>query len=153
MDAVFGGGYVDAERLRALDFTQRVVLETLRLRSPVLFSRTAVEDVELGGVPIRHGTEIGISPYALNLNPRVHPDPRRFDPGRASADAALPFGAGPHRCVGEIMALVEATTVLAVLTQHWILKPVPGLRVREHAGAQPHPGRLRLLAMPRNGTS
>jgi cyclooctat-9-en-7-ol 5-monooxygenase len=149
VDDVLADGPVDAEQLRALRVTRRVVVESLRLHSVALITRRALEDVTLGGTSIRRDTEIGVSPYALHLNHRVFPDPQRFDPARDSAGALLTFAMGAYRCLGELLALVEMTAVLAAVAQRWTLEPVPGQRIKAHISAVPHPGRLRLRATPR----
>jgi cytochrome P450 len=55
------------------------------------------------------------------------PAPRRFDPDRFAGDptaaaagktwAYLPFGGGPHLCIGKHFALLEVTIVLTRLAQ------------------------------------
>jgi cytochrome P450 len=152
VDDVLADGPVDAEQLRALRVTRRVVVESQRLHSVALITRRALEDVTLGGTSIRRDTEIGVSPYTLHLNHRFFPDPRRFDPARDSAGALLSFAVGTHRCLGEQLALVEMTAVLAAVAQRWTLELVPGQRIKAHISAIPHPGRLRLRATPRGWT-
>jgi cytochrome P450 len=58
---------------------------------------------------------VAISPYTLHRNPAYFPDPERFDPDRWTPEneatipryAYLPFGAGPHVCIGNHFALME----------------------------------------------
>jgi cytochrome P450 len=51
----------------------------------------------------------------------------------ASSDAYFPFSGGPHQCIGNNFALVEATLVLATIAQRCRLKLVPGQIVEPSA--------------------
>ena len=59
--------------------------------------------------------------WLLHRNPRMWASPDVFDPGRFLRDgepdrfAYLPFGAGPHACIGAQLAMAEVTLVLARL--------------------------------------
>ncbi|MFC7741129.1 cytochrome P450 [Nocardiopsis composta] len=62
------------------------------------------------------------------------PQAARFDPGRwrtarPTVYEYLPFGAGPHHCVGRHFALLEITIVLSMLLQRHRLSLVPGTRI------------------------
>jgi cytochrome P450 len=110
--------------LTALAYTTRVVKETLRIYPPTwgLIPRVAVEDVPMGRYVIPKRSWIYISPWVLHRDPRFFPDPERFDPerfapGRAESipqHAYIPFGAGPHVCIGNSFSMMEM--VLAVAT-------------------------------------
>jgi len=88
-------------------------------------SRQASVDAELGGVPIKAGTQIIIPIYAIQRHRRHWPDPDRFDPTRfASENEAkipryhyMPFGAGPRICIGMAFAIIEAVAILAMLVR------------------------------------
>ena len=63
--------------------------------------------------------------------------PERFAPGASGKDAAdrpkhayLPFGRGPHICIGNSFAMMEHAIVLAAATRHWRLESIPGHIVR-----------------------
>jgi unspecific monooxygenase len=91
------------------------VEETLRFDPPLhLFSRYALEDVTIAGVPLRRGEQVGLLLGAANR------DPERFaDPGRFVADRApnphVSFGAGIHFCLGAPLARMEIGITLRVL--------------------------------------
>ncbi|MDX2014618.1 MAG: cytochrome P450 [Myxococcaceae bacterium] len=82
-----------------------------------------------GPSPSPKGTTVTISPYATHHLASNWAEPDAFKPERfledASIDAAvwkyryLPFGAGPHVCIGNHFALLEATVVLALLLQRF----------------------------------
>ena len=83
--------------------------EVLRYDSPVqLTTRIALTDgLSVGDVPVRPGTEIALMIGAANRDARRYEAPERFDPAR-TAIGPLSFGAGPHFCVGSVLARTEA---------------------------------------------
>ncbi|MCC2279461.1 cytochrome P450 [Streptomyces sp. ET3-23] len=154
VDTVLVGRPPRHEDLPRLEFTTRVILETLRRYAPWLITRRARSPVRLGAVTVPAGAEILYSPYALHHDARWHPDPYRFDPDRWLPDrcrdlprgAFLPFGAGAHKCIGDAFALTEMTVAAAVICRHWRLRPAPGVRVRAVARAEIHPDALPMVA-------
>ncbi len=84
------------------------VEEILRFASPVrYFRRTAVEDLELGGVHIAAGEKVALWYLAGNRDPEVFHDPHRFDITR-TPNPHLAFGAGgAHHCLGANLAKLE----------------------------------------------
>jgi cytochrome P450 len=77
---------------------------------------------------------------------RFWPDPDRFDPTRFADDpswglsgprnyAYVPFGAGPHVCIGNHFAMAEATIALALLYQRGRLVVERPERVRAKVSA------------------
>lgn len=90
--------------------------EALRLESPaqVMF-RTTTQDVELGGVKLRADTKVGYHMGAANRDPRQWKDPDRFDVTRQTAGVHRAFGAGAHVCIGQMIARLEAESVLGAL--------------------------------------
>ncbi len=92
------------------------VEEMLRFDAPLhLFTRMALEDVELFGHRFRRGETAGCLLAAANRDPAVFPKPDRFDPGRGNAGAHLSFGAGIHFCLGAPLARLELVTALPIL--------------------------------------
>jgi len=123
------------EDIRKLDYTRRVISETLRLRTQGLFlSKVTTRDTELGGYHIPAGMSVLYSFHALNHNPVIHPDPECFDPDRWLPDRAravprgafMPFGVGPHSCIGDQFSWVEMIISLATIAARWRLASVPG---------------------------
>lgn len=79
--------------------------------------RQVTRDVEIGGVTIPKG-EIAMLLFAGgNHDPAQFPEPGRFDPARENAGRHLTFGMGPHRCIGERLALAELRTAFALLLE------------------------------------
>jgi len=82
--------------------------ELLRFDSPVqATSRTAKEDVVIGGVAIPAGIEINLLLGSANRDPSQFPEPDRLDVGRAE-NRHLAFGLGAHFCLGAPLARLEA---------------------------------------------
>ncbi|MFJ5726060.1 cytochrome P450 [Streptomyces sp. NPDC093149] len=139
VDAALGGRTPVHEDLPALPYIRNVITETLRLYPPSWMAmRVAAEDVELGGRTVPAGTMILYSAYALHHNPELFPDPETFDPDRWEGERAaqvprgalLPFGAGSHKCIGDVLALTETALIVATVAARWRLRPVPGSTLR-----------------------
>ncbi|MFI9503637.1 cytochrome P450 [Nocardia sp. NPDC052566] len=157
LDTVLAGRPARYDDLPRLPLTGRIITETLRLWPPIWFlTRTVTEDTELGGHALAKGTTVVYSPYLLHHRADRYPDPERFDPDRwdrASASpppAALPFGDGARKCIGDSFAVTEATLALATLCARWRLCGMAG----QHTGpALPsmtlQPKRLRMRVSAR----
>lgn len=102
------------------------VEEVLRFQSPVQWiSRLAKEDLELEGASLRRGEPVLIMLGAANRDPKQFRDPDVFDSGRLN-NAHLAFGAGPHFCIGNQIARLEAQTAILRTVQRF-----PKLRFAE----------------------
>jgi pentalenene oxygenase len=142
VDEVLAGQPASHEHLPRLDYCRRVVMETLRMY-PIgwLLTRNALTDVDLGGHRIPAGADVFFSPWCLQRDPAIYPEPDRFDPDRWLPDRArkiprhayLPFSAGTRKCVGESFAVAESTLVLATLSARWRLRPDPDRPARPKA--------------------
>ena len=135
LDDVLGGRTPGVEDLAALPYTQAVLEESLRICPPVpAVPRQAAHDTALAGFPIPAGSRIIISIYNIHRHPACWPDPdtfnpERFLPGHAERPhrlAFMPFGAGPRLCIGNHLAMIEGTLLLAMIAQKYELEPVPG---------------------------
>ncbi len=72
------------------------------------------EPVTLAGHTFTPGDQVGLLLGAASRDPRVFPDPHRFDPAR-DARAHLALGAGLHFCVGAPLARAELRIALPIL--------------------------------------
>lgn len=124
LDAVLGDRPLAMDDLPRLDYTRRVLDEVMRQTPSVWFmARTTLDDLDLGGHRIPKGSNLLLSPPTLHNNPRVWPEPARFDPDRFLPDAVaarpaaayIPFGRGPHACIGSHFSLQEMLIVTATL--------------------------------------
>jgi cytochrome P450 len=85
------------------------VEECLRLEGPIKSTfRLALEDTKIGDVEVSAGTVVMGSVGAANRDPRIFPDPDRFDPKRRNARRNIAFGHGEHFCPGASLARAEA---------------------------------------------
>ena len=82
--------------------------EIIRWATPVhCFQRTALEDVELGGVTIREGQRAGLFYSSANFDEDVFDRPFEFDILR-NPNPHLSFGGnGAHYCIGANLARME----------------------------------------------
>lgn len=116
-----------------LAVTNRVLQETMRLYPPAAaLPRRATKDTSIGGYRIPQGTDVLVSTWAIHRDPRLWPEPTRFDPDRFLPErvkertrwAYLPFGGGPRSCVGDHFAMAEATIALASLVRRTEIESV-----------------------------
>ena len=92
--------------------------EVLRHDPPLhMFTRYAMEDVEIFGHRFARGDQVGLLLAAANRDPEVYDDPDMFDPTRFEngAKAHTSFGGGIHFCVGAPLARMEIATALPIL--------------------------------------
>ena len=106
--------------------TAATVEEVLRHDPPLhMFTRYAMEDVEVFGHRFARGDQVGLLLGAANRDPAVYPDPARFDPARyPAAPAPVSFGAGLHFCLGAPLARLELLEGLRILSER-----CPDLRI------------------------
>jgi hypothetical protein len=91
--------------------------EVIRHAAPVqTFFRTTTKAVEVAGVHLDEGQKVLLFLAAANRDPRKWQDPDRFDVGRKTL-GHVGFGYGIHTCVGQMVARLEAQSVLAVLAR------------------------------------
>lgn len=131
LDDVLGGEPPSAGDLPRLEYTDRVLKESLRLYPPVHgIPRETTREVELGGYRIPAGSTLLLSTYVVHRDERFYDDPETFRPDRWDGDlessipdfAYFPFGGGPRRCLGQQFATVEAKTVLGTIGQRFRLE-------------------------------
>lgn len=93
------------------------VEELLRYDSPVqLDARTALEDVEIGGVLIPKKEQPVLLLAAANRDPAQFPDPDRLDL-RRTPNAHIAFSSGIHFCVGASLARAEGQVAIGRMVE------------------------------------
>lgn len=126
LDGVLGGAPPSYADLARLPYMLQVLKEAMRLCPPIhLFARAPVQDTVLGDYWLPKGQFVIISPYTLHRHPEYFPEPERMEPERFSAQnekklprsAYLPFGTGPHVCIGQFFAMLEMQLVMIRLCQ------------------------------------
>ena len=147
-DDLFSGEGPTAEKLRRMDVTHRVVLETLRLYPlGTGLSRTAANTFEFEGYRINAGEHVMIASTVPHFLEEHFPEPERFDIDRFGPERAehrqryayAPFGLAEHRCLGAgiadlLMMLIPATAIneadLFMASRNYEIKalPLPAMR-------------------------
>jgi cytochrome P450 len=101
------------------DLMDMAVEEMLRYDTTVqLDSRTALEDVAIGGQRITKGQSIVLLLGAANHDPEVFHAPEQFDITRREA-SHLSFGRGIHHCLGAPLARTEARLAFTGLLERF----------------------------------
>jgi cytochrome P450 len=102
------------------------VEEMLRFDPPLhMFTRYALDDMDVAGERFRKGDVIGLLLAAANRDPTKFARPDVFAATR-SPNPHVSFGAGIHACVGAPLARLEMQVALRVLFER-----LPGLRIQE----------------------
>ncbi|MCU1241568.1 MAG: cytochrome [Candidatus Acidoferrum typicum] len=151
LDAVLGGRTPCASDIPKLQYTDKVIRETLRLYPPAwrIFRQTE-EAFQVGEYTLPAGSNIVLSQWVTQRDPRWFPEPDRFLPERWNEEAAakvprfayFPFGGGPRVCIGAGFAMMEATLLLATIAQRFRMHLAPNQRI------SPMPS---ITLRPRNG--
>lgn len=118
------------ENVARLPYLNATIKEAMRLYPPstALFTRVALRDVVIGETPVPKGTLVVVPIWHLHHDARsfAEPDtfrPDRFMPGAPAIprSAFLPFGAGPHFCLGQHFASIEMALIAAHLVKNFDL--------------------------------
>jgi len=121
-----GDGEIGFETVKRLVFTKSVFKEALRLYPPLTFMpRVALKAATIGGRKLRKGALVMIAPWTTHRCAAYWENPHRFDaerftPGRekdVTPGAYIPFGLGPHTCVGAGFAQIESVLIIARLAR------------------------------------
>ncbi|HLZ90123.1 MAG TPA: cytochrome P450 [Candidatus Acidoferrum sp.] len=138
LDTVLGGRMPCADDLPSLQYTDRVIRESLRLYPPAwrIFRRT-LDPLQVGDYLLPAGANIVMSQWVTQRDPRWFSEPDRFAPDRWLEPSAaklprfafFPFGGGPRVCIGAGFAMMEATLLLAAIAQRYRMRLAPDQRI------------------------
>lgn len=106
-------------------------------------TRTAREEVELGGVEIAIGERVHVSLPTVNRDPDRFEDPNKLDVDR-NARGHLTLGHGIHICLGQHLARLEMYVAFDALAQR-----LPDLHLKVRSDEVPMPTGSALLYSPR----
>jgi cytochrome P450 len=114
----------DRERLvREPELIPTAVEELLRAYAPVTMAREIVDDVSVGGCPMKRGQMVLLSFPAANRDPEKFPDADKVVIDRRE-NPHVAFGLGIHRCIGSNLARME----MRIALEEW-LKRIPHFRL------------------------
>ncbi|KAI4866801.1 cytochrome P450 [Hypoxylon rubiginosum] len=109
-------GDFNHRHIRDLPYLNRVIEETLRLYGAASGALPRVVPKE-GGTLVGHyipgGAVVSTQCYTIHRDPKIFPDPEKFDPSRwenpsnEAKNAFMPFGLGPRTCIGLNLARME----------------------------------------------
>ena len=142
VDQVVGSGEVLFEHIRQLPFTRAVFREALRLYPPITFiPRVALKEATVGSRRLKRGALVMIAPWTLHRHARYWENPHAFRPERflpeneksLTPGAYIPFGQGPHTCVGAGFAQTESILIIARLIRRFDFQTLAPQRVRPAA--------------------
>lgn len=147
--AALPAGVPGPDDLQGLQYTDAVVREALRLYPPIWgVARETTAPLRVGGHAVEPGSVLVAASWVVHRDPRWWgDDPLVFRPERWLEDRArprlawLPFGAGPHTCIGMRFALVEMVLAVAVWAR----------RLRLRADADPPELDSSVTLRPRRG--
>ena len=99
--------------------TKTAVEEIVRYATPVIhFRRTATQDTEINGQPIKEGEKVVMFYQSGNRDERMFANPFDFNVRREIAPAQIGFGAGgPHFCLGANLARREIAVMFDEIRQ------------------------------------
>lgn len=138
IDRVLEGRPPTIEDLPKLEYTRRVLSESMRLYPPAyLIDRNPSQDLEIRGYTVPKGSFAFVSPYVSHRNEKYFPEPTKFDPDRWLPECVesrpqysyFPFGVGPRACIGQSFAWMEAILGLATVARQWRFRLDPGQRI------------------------
>lgn len=163
LDAVVGDGPVTMDHLPRLTYTRRMLDEVMRQTPSVWFmARTAIAEVDLGGVRVPEGSHLLLSIPTIHNHPDVWPEPARFDPDRFLPEqvaarppgAYLPFGRGAHACIGAHFSMQEMLIMVAVLGRRFRAVTTDDIDTRDvRAGLSVYPRRPVRVHLERRTTA
>lgn len=118
------------QKLNEMKYLEMVIKETLRIMPSVPFiGRTLTEDMYLDNCLVPAGSNIIISVYSLHNDPKLFPEPEKFNPERFDPNnthkpfSYIPFSAGGRNCIGQRFAMLELKTVISKLIMNYRFLP------------------------------
>lgn len=159
VDEVLGNERFQFDTLNKTPYTVQVIREALRLYPPAyIIPRKTVDKVTLSsGHILPPETRVIVSPYTLHRREDYFPNantfnPERFAPGyeqNISKYAYLPFGVGPHTCIGGYFAMLEMQIALITTLQKFRLELLPGQTVTPNPLIALRPSTFHMRVTPR----
>lgn len=117
---------VTFETVTKMEYLNMVIMEAMRIYPPgEVLERVCNKEITYDNITIKKGQYIFIPIWNLQHDPDLWPDPETFDPERFSKDRRgnnhpcgwLPFGMGPHTCIGVRFAMLEIKVAMVCILQ------------------------------------
>uniref|UniRef100_B4MR39 GK21991 n=1 Tax=Drosophila willistoni TaxID=7260 RepID=B4MR39_DROWI len=132
--------HVDYDKIQEMPYLTKVVNETLRKYPIVGYAERECTQPAEGerfslksygyDMEVPNGMPVYVAVLAIQRDPQYWPDPDKFDPERfdpanrhnLNMDAYMPFGIGPHNCIGMRLGLLQTKLGLVhLLRNHRVL--------------------------------
>ena len=128
VDEAVDGPHATLADLPELEYTERVLRETLRRYPPAAaIFRETDESVRIGGYRLPQDTYVVLPQFHVHTDDRWWQKPEQFDPSRwddiaeppgdRPEYAYFPFGGGPRHCIGMRFARMELKLALATIAR------------------------------------
>jgi cytochrome P450 len=136
---IVGNSIPTADDIPKLQYTEKVLRESMRLYPPVwTIGRHVENDYSVAGYTIPAGSSILMSQYVMHHNPKYYDQPEQFNPDRWTEEfkthlprfSYFPFGGGIRGCIGEPFAWIEGILVIAIIAQKWTMRLLPSQRIK-----------------------
>jgi cytochrome P450 len=134
---------IRAQAMRSNKDREAIAAEGLRWQAPTaMLPRMATGNIKLGDAHIKKGDWVLFGITAANSDPKVFPNPRKFDPSRDNREL-ISFGRGVHFCLGMHLARRELETALKVVFERYPdIRLKPGSKVEFVGGVLRGPREL-----------
>ncbi|CAL8130865.1 unnamed protein product [Orchesella dallaii] len=123
-------GILEFEALKALNYLERCILESLRIYPLTIILRRLEAPLKIDeNLVIPKDVSVIVTPYVLHNLPECYPNPENFDPDRFLPEnvkerhpyAYLSFSAGPRNCMGIKFGMIEVKVVLATILRNFVV--------------------------------
>ncbi len=150
VETVAGKGEITFEHAKKFILIRSIFRETLRLYPPITFMpRVAETAAHVGAYHLKRGALVMIAPWTVHRHKALWRDPDAFDPDRFMPEreteiqpgAFIPFGYGPHTCIGAGFAAIESALILAHLISRYDFEIIDPGKVRPAARLTTRPAR------------
>jgi cytochrome P450 monooxygenase len=149
------GPPVTPDELSQFPLAEGIFRESLRMFPPATLDvREVIAPIELLGQRLLPGTLVALGIFGLSRNPVRYPHPDVFDPDRWVGASkrpgpleTVPFGGGPHFCLGYHMAWLEAVHFIVAFARALGTR---GLRPTPEGAGIPSPIWFPVLRPPRS---
>ena len=141
-----GVAFEDLEQLQTVEW---VFKESLRLYAPIqLLQRRSLKEVSFAGYQIPKNAALLVFPHFTHHLPKWFKQPERFDPLRFAPERAedrrhpfvyVPFGQGPHQCIGRRFALLQVRAILFQLLPRYRFELPDGYELQVRPLPRPIP--------------